>query len=290
VSEFGDLLTNANQHNKSNPHKEMILKNGVKLFVNNEATVKKAPPGAVRFTTHCYYPVFKEGKDVCVLLEPKKMCPPPQNVSRPKYVVTFKGNALTTNPGMLRLNLLGMSNEQLGIYLLIRCSEFINKVHPSQKNHLTMCYRTGLDFDAFDFCDLTVNTVYGLAPEGRQFASYRFLENMCSGTVPVIYTSKSKLFWPFPSVYSEALWLECVRVVRQPYEILAMARDYKEGNDVDVKRRQAACNKMRTRVCDKTARDRMYQDELKLILGESANSGVFDKVTMDSHNNNSTAG
>ena len=93
---------------------------------------------------------------------------------------------------------------------------------------------------------------------------------MCSNTIPVIYTDKRKLFWPFPSVYNESTWLECVRVVHQPYEILQLAWDYKMGNRAEAKSRQAACEKMRQHVCDRNARALMYQKDLEQLVGRRA--------------------
>jgi hypothetical protein len=249
---------------------ESELRSGVRVFVNAEDAPKSGPPGTVRLTTHCYHPVFLPGRDVCIMLEPRKMCPPGDDANRTKYVVTFKGNALTTSPGMLRLNLLGLSNEMLGVYMLVRCSEFIAKMKPGQKHHLSMCYRTGLDFDAFEYCDLMQNTVYGLAPEGRQFASYRFLEVLCGGAIPVIYTEKRRLFWPFASAFNESEWHKCVRVVRQPYEIIEMAWVYAQGDVDNVVRRQKACKHMRERVCDKDARAQMYKKDIDLAVNNQS--------------------
>ena len=231
------------------------------LVASNDRVMRATSSDTVRFTTHCYEPEFQPDKDICMLLEPRKMCHQLEESNHSltfKYVVTFKGNALMTTPGMLRLNLMGMTNERLGIYIALRCTE-TSHLRPGERNihRPNLCYRTGVDFDAFDYCDLMSNTIYGLVPEGRQFATYRFLEVVCSGTIPVLYTEKSKVFWPFTSVFSDAEWLQCVRVVRQPYEIMKMAFEF-----------ITACTKIRDRICDKNTRMRMYQNELELFVNK----------------------
>lgn len=225
----------------------------------------------ILITSHCYDPLFDPKKMVCAFLEPKAKCSHRNStvtsVHEKKYTATFKGSAVLKDPGMLRLNLIGITNERLGVYVVIRCSEFVHKIHPEHEDKLQyMCYK-GLDWDTFDYCDLILNSVYAIVPEGRQFASFRFLESLCTGNIPIIYTTKS-IYFPFPSFISEEEWLSCVIVTDQPYKISRIAYGFhREGgsNNTRLLDRSAACTKISAKVCNKNDRIDLYTREINLI-------------------------
>jgi hypothetical protein len=239
------------------------------LYVNVEDREFSTPSarGTIRLTTHCYAPKFTPGKDVCLLLEPKATSCRNRTIlasESTKYTVTFKGGVLTTDPGMLRMNLFGVSNELLGIYFVGRCSEFIRKVHPTLAKTLKMCYKLGLDWDAFNYCDLMTNTVYSLVPEGRQPASYRFLEVLCMGSIPIVYTDKNSLYWPFASTISAEQWTNCVHVTTQRYQITLIAYQHHTGG-TDAKEREPHCQALRSQICTREQRQALYTKEVLSI-------------------------
>jgi hypothetical protein len=223
--------------------------------------------GTVRLTTHCYAPEFNPKTDVCVLLEPKaKPCPNRtiQASDSTKYTVTFKGSVSTSSPGMWRMNLFGLTNEKIGVYFVGRCSEFVRKVHPEMAPTLTMCYRLDLDWDVFNYCDLMTNTVYSLVPEGRQPASYRFLEVLCTGAIPIVYTDKTQLYWPFASTIAAEQWTKCVHVTTQRYEITLIAFHHHNGG-TDAKERDLHCRALRSQVCTSEQRQALYLKDVLAI-------------------------
>mmetsp|Transcript_172 Transcript_172/g.426 ORF Transcript_172/g.426 Transcript_172/m.426 type:complete len:296 (+) Transcript_172:68-955(+) len=237
------------------------------LMINADDAPMAAPPGFLRFTSHCYAPEFTPGKDVCVLLEPKVVgvCPPKNVSAADKYTVTFKGSVLLSDPGMIRMNLFGLTNERLGVYIVARCSHFIRRIHPGDAPRLTMCYRTALDWEAFDYCDLLRYTTYSLVPEGKQPASYRFLEVLCLGAIPIVYTNKSAVYWPFPASIPDHEWLACVHVVRQPYQITLLAWKHHNNGGADAAARRPACKRLREAVCTVRQRQQLYIKELQSL-------------------------
>jgi hypothetical protein len=110
-----------------------------------------------------------------------------------------------------------------------------------------------------------VNTVYSLVPEGRQFASYRFMEVLCLGSIPILYTHKSELYWPWPRTIQESEWLNCVHVFRHAYLVTALAYRNRFGDGDDAREREKACERLRANVCLKNSRVKMTIVELASI-------------------------
>ena len=125
----------------------------------------------------------------------------------------------------------------------------------------SICPPAAAEAAPLDYCTLIQRSVYSLVPEGRQAASYRFLEVLCAGSIPLIYSDKPRWHWPFPSSIPEAEWLSCVAVVREPVAITKLAWEHHHGS-LDAARRSAACSLVRTKVCTREQRVRLYVREV----------------------------
>jgi hypothetical protein len=230
-------------------------------------TPHRCPDDHVKFTSHCYSPVFRKDVDVCTLLEPKELHCKRGSWNRTigdyEYIVAFKGTMYVDGGGVLRYDLLGMVNIHLGVYPVVRCSDFARHVHPNQMTKVRhMCYNTRLDYNAFDYCSMMENTLYALVPEGRQMASYRFLEVLCVGAMPILYTLARNISWPMPTVISEEMWLKCVLVKKRVHDILAIAYEAKFGNNGPIRERQIACERVSEIMCPAKHRHVLYHNEL----------------------------
>jgi len=126
------------------------------VFMNMQSRTRTAPRGYVRVTSHCYDGHFTSGVDVCIPFEPKvdnAGCNQTRRIRPHTYTVTFKGAIQLDGPVMMRLDLMGLTNEQLGIYVVGQCSGYVHKHHPNSiemKTRLAMCYHRGLDYGAFE--------------------------------------------------------------------------------------------------------------------------------------------
>ena len=270
-----------------------------RLLINAQDCVVRAVDGLVRLTSHCYEPVFRPARDVCLLLEPMTQCAhaadpvirsPGKAATTPRnYTVSFTGAGYVIDPGLLRLNLLGLTNAALRVYIALNCSSnFFDPAHPRAAWRLklygprrSMCpppqpqpVRSVAAAAATvdNYCTMARRSVYSLVPEGRQPATYRFLEVLCAGSIPLMYTDKSRWHWPFPSSISEEEWRACVAVVREPVLITKLAWEHRHGS-LEAQRRGAACLLIRKQVCTQAQRKRLYIKEidgLANLLGTTA--------------------
>ena len=131
-----------------------------------------------------------------------------------------------------------------------------------------------------------MNTVYSLVPEGRQPASHRLLEVLCLGAIPIVYTHKEHLFWPWPTNVPESDWLGCVHVFRYPYMVSQLAYDFKFGHgDKDGAQlglRQAACENLRSKVCSVDSRATLTITELAAIEAKHKNASPASSISVNS--------
>ena len=105
-----------------------------------------------------------------------------------KYFVTFKG----TLDAEVRQNLAKLNAPEKGV--VIKLTEFKQHVYAdTAKSHEI----------AAEYADLISNTEFGLVPRGDNLYSFRFLETMATGAIPVIFSDNWAL--PFSEVldYSE---------------------------------------------------------------------------------------
>ena len=220
-------------------------------------------------TTHCYEPIFDPLKQKCMFLEPKAKCKHHNKTER-NITLSFKGTVTLFDPGSLRTDLIGMTNEKLGIYIL-------TKPHVAEnKPKFKLVSTNSMSYDRFTYCNLLTNSVYGLVPEGAQYASYRFLETLCHGSIPVIYTLKVKIYWPFSRSISESEWLECAHVYSHQYEIIEMAYDYHIDLGANMAHliRREKCSNLAAQVCSASKRQRLYDFEFRDFDVEPANREI----------------
>lgn len=105
-----------------------------------------------------------------------------------KYFITFKGKVMQSNkPGGLRLDLLPLHNH----FDVIVCPmRHINDTYD------TYCEASFERSDFYEYEDL-MNTEFGFVPGGRQPATYRLIECLRLGVIPVIYEHKNLFMLPF---------------------------------------------------------------------------------------------
>lgn len=104
-----------------------------------------------------------------------------------KYFLTFKGTRYLSREGNFRSNpaFRGMHNGE-DVIIATTCNhETNNKLLRWQPWRGTGCEEDQILFDRNDYTDL-MNTTFGLAPAGRSPASYRMLEVLSAGAIPVL--------------------------------------------------------------------------------------------------------
>ena len=113
------------------------------------------------------------------------------NTKKRKYFATFKGRIYQSNKvGSIRSDLLKYHNNNDIIVAPLRHKyDFYNDY---QEKYLG-------NSNQYDYIEL-MDTKFGLCPGGRQFSTYRLVECLRSGVVPIIYDNAKKQIFPFQDI------------------------------------------------------------------------------------------
>ncbi|XP_057309683.1 exostosin-1a-like [Hydractinia symbiolongicarpus] len=111
-----------------------------------------------------------------------------------KYLLAFKGKRYLYGIGSRSRNMLHVINNNKDIVLLTTCRH--GKGWEKYKDD--RCDEDNTNYDRYDYVDLLANSTFCLVPRGRRLGSFRFLEAMQYGCIPVLLSNGWQL--PFEEV------------------------------------------------------------------------------------------
>ncbi|KAG5178778.1 exostosin family-domain-containing protein [Tribonema minus] len=168
---------------------------------------------------------LRAGYDVAVALPPKGAFAhlEPAPAARRRYLLTFCGTVYPTRRwrqhGWERMHLLALHAPADGVVVVGRCSEL--RGDHARRENADRCAALRRDYDAYDYGDL-LNTTFALVPAGRQPATYRLLEAMSAGAIPVVCADDYAL--PFPRLFDWDAIAIVLPALAAPEDVLAAVR------------------------------------------------------------------
>jgi hypothetical protein len=156
------------------------------------------------------------------------------------YLLTLKGTVYTGNFGMFRFMLSHLHDPSRGIIIMLSCN------HPTNNRQISRIKNSTLKANCDKLAENeynnklsygdSLNSIFVLAPAGRQPASYRFMEAMHIGAIPIPFYERADAAVPLP--YSNIIdWSECTQVITSLFEIDSIIHQRKSV----IRKRQAAC-------------------------------------------------
>lgn len=145
-----------------------------------------------------------------------------------KYKLGFKGKRYLSGIGSESRNSFYHIHNGKDIVLLTTCKHGKNW----RKNMDERCEKDNEEYDKYDYDELLKNATFCLAPRGRRLGSYRFLESLQAGCIPVLLSNGWEL--PFSEVidWSKALIQGDERLLT---EIPSVVRSYSKDEILTMK-------------------------------------------------------
>ncbi|KAG0585403.1 hypothetical protein KC19_2G008900 [Ceratodon purpureus] len=167
---------------------------------------------ASTMTSITHQSTYRAGFDISVPVPQRKFYPSLQRLKAldKKYFLTFKGTRYLQDPGVggFRSNpILRKMHNGDDIIVATTCKQAkLNGVSLRQPEVEAECEKDQLIYNEFKFDDL-MNSTFGLIPAGRGPSSFRLLEVLSAGTIPVVISDNFVL--PFDSLIE---WRRCLFV------------------------------------------------------------------------------
>jgi hypothetical protein len=102
-----------------------------------------------------------------------------------------------------------------------------------------------------DYGNLLLNSTFGFAPGGSSVNSYRFLETLSAGCIPVVTTQL------VPPLFPELDWSSCLIYISEA-RVIDLPRILRNLSSVEVQNRQRACVNLYKHVFGSNPRDHSY--------------------------------
>jgi hypothetical protein len=194
----------------------------------------------IRFVvTNCRVPYFRPGQDLCIPLKPKANCPG-TFLAKKRWYATFKGTMYFNGRGHHRYLLKVFHNPEKKVLVHLTTRHETNDKQIPVASNLTRRNFDKAEAEAakYDYCDL-LNSTFSFAPGGRSPASYRFLESLGSGAVPILFfeTGDEDTVLPYENILD---WSGCVTIKTS----IAAVEQLLLSSGKSVRQRQRACEMM----------------------------------------------
>jgi glucuronyl/N-acetylglucosaminyl transferase EXT1 len=194
-------------------------------------------------STELHHTAYRGGFDISIPLPRLQQQSPPELASvkpfQRKYFATFKGTRYLSREGAFRSSeaFRGMHNEKDVIVATTCRQETNDKLVRWQPWKATGCEEDQRVYDSYDFVDL-LNSTFAFVPAGRSPASYRFLEVLSAGAIPVLIADD--YVRPFESLIQ---WERCLLQfsTHDLHRILPTLRSLAKEDVVD---RQCYCQRV----------------------------------------------
>lgn len=206
--------------------------------------IRNPPPGSIGnasiMATLVYQTISRPGFDIAIPLPGRMHLTDLQSLHpwERKYFATFRGTRYLgeSGDGVFRSydSFRGMHNGE-DVVVATTCRHQTNDKLREERPHLGVhCDEDGEVYAKYAFQDL-MNTTFGLVPAGRQPSSYRFIEVLSAGAVPVLITDN--YVKPFDTLIH---WHECLLefATSQMHRIVPALRALRPE---DIVKRQGNC-------------------------------------------------
>ena len=145
------------------------------------------------------------------------------------YFLTFKGKRYVVGSGSATRNSLYHLNNQRDVIMLTTCrhgKKWQNSIDGR-------CLEDASSYDQYDFVDLMKESTFCLTPRGRRLGSFRFLEAISYGCIPVILSDG--WVWPFGELID---WSNVALQYEEDSILLVpdMLRDIRQDNIKEMRR------------------------------------------------------
>ena len=149
---------------------------------------------------NCRKPYFQTEKDICLIHEPKNTaCEPDDFTSPKKFHATFKGTTYFKSRGTHRYLLKLLEDRDSGVVVLTTYRQISNDRQIPLDSLITRPRLEEEEREAknYSYCDI-LNSTYAFVPSGRSPASYRLMETLLAGAIPVPFLEQDDVDTELP--------------------------------------------------------------------------------------------